>query len=104
MRRRCLRWARWADPAQAVQLGSDVPFCVRGGRARVTGVGETIEPCPSRTRRFVLLLPPMSVDTAAVYRAWDENRVSDGPRDRPGPGQRSRTGGGVAGAPARRLA
>lgn len=80
-----LRWARWADPAQAVQLGSDVPFCVRGGRARVTGVGETIEPLPFEARRFVLLLPPMSMDTAAVYRAWDENRVSDGPRDRPAP-------------------
>jgi len=73
-----LRWARWADPALAVHLGSDVPFCVRGGRARVTGVGETIEPLPFEARRFVLLLPPMSVSTAAVYRAFDETRADVG--------------------------
>jgi len=66
-----LRWARWPDPGLAVGLGSDVPFCVVGGRARVTGIGETIEPLPFEERRFVLLLPPMSVSTAAVYRAWD---------------------------------
>ena len=56
-----LRWARWPEPALAVGLGSDVPFCVRGGRARVTGVGEAIEPLPFEDRRFVLLLPPLSV-------------------------------------------
>lgn len=67
-----LRWAGSFDPAVAVALGADVPFCVRGGRARVTGVGETIEPLAFEPRRFVLLLPPMSVSTAAVYRAWDE--------------------------------
>jgi 4-diphosphocytidyl-2-C-methyl-D-erythritol kinase len=67
-----LRWARWPDPGLAVGLGSDVPFCVVGGRARVTGIGESIEPLPFEKRRFVLLLPPLSVDTAAVYRAFDE--------------------------------
>jgi 4-diphosphocytidyl-2-C-methyl-D-erythritol kinase len=77
-----LRWARWPDPDRALALGSDVPFCVRGGRARVTGVGEVIEPLPYEERHFVLLLPPLNVATAAVYRAWDERReggaVADG--------------------------
>jgi 4-diphosphocytidyl-2-C-methyl-D-erythritol kinase len=73
-----LRWARWPDPGRAVGLGSDVPFCVRGGRARVTGAGEEIEPLPYEERHFVLLLPPMSVSTAAVYRAWDERREGHG--------------------------
>ena len=73
-----LRWARWPDPGLAVGLGSDVPFCVVGGRARVTGIGETIEPLPFEERRFVLLLPPMSVSTAAVYGAWDERREGHG--------------------------
>ena len=55
----------------AAQLGSDVPFCLVGGRARVSGVGERVEALPFEDRRFVLLLPPISVDTGAVYRAWD---------------------------------
>jgi 4-diphosphocytidyl-2-C-methyl-D-erythritol kinase len=48
-----------------------VPFCVVGGRARVRGVGEVVEPLPLEPRTFTLLVPPLAVDTAAVYRAWD---------------------------------
>ena len=48
-----LRWAGDTDLAVAVRLGADVPFCVRGGRARVTGVGEKVEPLPFEDRRFV---------------------------------------------------
>ncbi|HEY5024278.1 MAG TPA: 4-(cytidine 5'-diphospho)-2-C-methyl-D-erythritol kinase [Acidimicrobiales bacterium] len=70
-----LRWAGSTDLALAVGLGADVPFCVRGGRSRVTGVGEQVEPLAFEARRFVLLLPPLSVDTGAVYRQWDERRA-----------------------------
>ncbi len=70
-----LRWARCDDLAVAVGLGADVPFCVRGGRARVTGVGEILEPLGFEDRRFVLLMPPVSVDTDAVYRRWDDRRA-----------------------------
>jgi 4-diphosphocytidyl-2-C-methyl-D-erythritol kinase len=74
-----LRWAGVMDPAVAVGLGADVPFCLRGGRARVTGIGETIEPLSFEARRFVLLLPPLSVSTEAVYREWDRrHRAHDG--------------------------
>jgi 4-diphosphocytidyl-2-C-methyl-D-erythritol kinase len=66
-----LRWAGVTDHEVALQLGSDVPFCVAGGRALVSGVGEVIQTLPFEDRRFVLLLPPLSVDTGAVYRAWD---------------------------------
>jgi 4-diphosphocytidyl-2C-methyl-D-erythritol kinase len=31
-----------------------------------------VVPLPYQERRFVLLLPPFGVNTAAVYRAWDE--------------------------------
>jgi 4-diphosphocytidyl-2-C-methyl-D-erythritol kinase len=72
-----LRWAGCTDVGVAAQLGADVPFCVRGGRARVTGVGEQIEVLAFEDRRFVLLLPPLSVDTAAVYRRWDERQARD---------------------------
>ena len=73
-----LRWARCSDLSVAAGLGADVPFCVRGGRARVTGVGEGIEPLVFEDRSFVLLLPPLSVDTGAVYRQWDDQRGRSG--------------------------
>ena len=66
-----LRWAGRTDLAEAAGLGADVPFCVRGGRALVRGVGERVEPLPFAERSFVLLVLPFPVDTAAAYRAWD---------------------------------
>jgi 4-diphosphocytidyl-2-C-methyl-D-erythritol kinase len=74
-----LRWAGSVDPEAAVTLGADVPFCLVGGRARVRGVGEDVTPLPFEPRRYVLLLPPFGVDTAKVYRAWDEDPRHDGP-------------------------
>ena len=46
-----LRWAgvrrRGRRPPR---LGADVPFCLVGGRARVTGIGELLEPLPLERR------------------------------------------------------
>jgi 4-diphosphocytidyl-2-C-methyl-D-erythritol kinase len=67
-----LRWAECADLSVALSLGADVPFCMVGGRARVQGVGEVIEPLPLEARRYTLLTPPVAVSTAAVYAMWDE--------------------------------
>ena len=53
-------------------LGADVPFCLVGGRARVTGIGEVVEPLPSSRCTFTLLTPPVHCSTPAVYRAWDD--------------------------------
>jgi 4-diphosphocytidyl-2-C-methyl-D-erythritol kinase len=67
-----LRWAGRADDVPlAVGLGADVPFCCRGGRARVGGVGEVVDPLPVEARVFTLLTPPFGVSTAAVYQQWD---------------------------------
>ncbi len=74
-----LRWAGCTDPAVAAALGSDVPFCLAGGRARVQGVGEQVTPLPFERRRYLLVLPPFGVDTARVYRAWDEGHRGPGP-------------------------
>jgi 4-diphosphocytidyl-2-C-methyl-D-erythritol kinase len=74
-----LRWAGCTDPEVALNLGADVPFCVVGGRALVEGVGEKVTPLPFEPRHYVLLLPPFGVDTARVYRAWDEHPSRDGP-------------------------
>ena len=78
-----LRWAGVDDPTVAAGLGADVPFCVVGGRARVRGIGEVVEPLPFEPRRLTLVLPPFGCATPAVYRAWDElgGPTADGPND-----------------------
>lgn len=67
-----LRWAGVTDPAIAASVGSDVPFALVGGRARVTGVGEIVEPLPFVERAYTLVTPPFGVSTVAAFRAWDE--------------------------------
>src|SRR5205823_12802474 len=67
-----LRWAGCSDLGVAAGLGADVPFCLVGGRARISGIGEVVEPLPFEARVFTLLTPPLSVSTAAVYARWDE--------------------------------
>ena len=67
-----LRWAGVDDVAVALGLGADVPFCAVGGRARVTGVGEIVEPLTYVDRTVTLVVPPLHVSTPLVYRAWDE--------------------------------
>jgi 4-diphosphocytidyl-2-C-methyl-D-erythritol kinase len=67
-----LRWAGCDDVTVAAALGADVPFCLRGGRARVTGIGEVLEPLPFVARTYTLAMPPYGCSTPAVYAAWDE--------------------------------
>lgn len=74
-----LRWAGYDDIVAAAAIGADVPFCLRGGRARVTGVGEVVEPLPFEDRVFTLVTPPLSVPSAAAYRAWDDLGGPTGP-------------------------
>jgi 4-diphosphocytidyl-2-C-methyl-D-erythritol kinase len=78
-----LRWAGYDDPGGAASLGADVPFCLVGGRARVTGIGEQIEVLPHVERTLTLLTPPFGCSTPAVYRAWDElgGPSAEGPND-----------------------
>jgi 4-diphosphocytidyl-2-C-methyl-D-erythritol kinase len=67
-----LRWAGVGDAALAAGLGADVPFCLRGGRARVGGIGERVEPLAPERLVLTLLTPPFGLPTPAVYAAWDE--------------------------------
>jgi 4-diphosphocytidyl-2-C-methyl-D-erythritol kinase len=78
-----LRWAGCDDVEVAAGLGADVPFCLRGGRARVAGVGEQMAPLPHEPRTFTLLTPPFGCSTPAVYRAWDAlgGPTGGGPND-----------------------
>lgn len=78
-----LRWAGVDDPEVAVRLGADVPFCARGGRARVTGIGEILTPLEPIEANFTLCIPPFGCATPQVYAAWDAlgGPRTDGPND-----------------------
>jgi 4-diphosphocytidyl-2-C-methyl-D-erythritol kinase len=78
-----LRWGGCTDPSEAVRVGADVAFCLHGGRARVTGIGEQITPLPHVDRTVTLVIPPLHVSTPAVYRTWDElgGPTADGVND-----------------------
>ncbi len=66
-----LRWGGHDDPKTAAVLGADVAFCLRGGRARVRGFGEVVEPLAFEERTYTLALLPFGCSTPAVYAAWD---------------------------------
>lgn len=82
-----LRWAGWSATPEALvlsaTLGADVAYCLAGGRARVRGIGEVIDPLPSRELTVTLVVPPLHVSTPAVYAAWDHlgGPTADGPND-----------------------
>ncbi|MCP3974464.1 MAG: hypothetical protein GY720_08225 [bacterium] len=61
----------------AAKLGSDVPFCLMGGTARVVGTGARVEPLePVSGFAMAVVVPPIELATGAVYSKWDE---LDGP-------------------------
>jgi len=65
----------------AVELGSDVPFAVVGGTAIVTGRGEFVAPQPDASGfALAIVVPPITLDTASVYRAWDKLEGPRGPK------------------------
>jgi 4-diphosphocytidyl-2-C-methyl-D-erythritol kinase len=68
---------------RASRLGADIPFCLVGGRARVRGIGEIVEPLGFVESTVTLVIPPLAVSTPAAYRAWDDlgGPTADGPND-----------------------
>ena len=67
-----LRWAGFSDVERAASIGADVAFCLIGGRARVRGVGELIDPLPFQAQTFTVVTPPIHCSTPAVYAKWDD--------------------------------
>ena len=52
-------------------LGADVPFCLRGGLTRTTGIGEVMEAAPcGRKYELVVIQPCEGLSTGAVFRAY----------------------------------
>ena len=70
------------QPAQlieiATEVGQDVPFFLRGGTARATGLGSVVAPLPSvpANWRILVVCPPVQVATRTVYEAVDGTAVS----------------------------
>ncbi len=82
MLRPCCAGRGYSDFVAASRLGADIPFCMHGGRARVTGIGEILQPLPFVAREITLVVPPFGVSTPAVYKAFDSLQAKhDGPND-----------------------
>ena len=66
--------------AMAARVGSDVPYCIRGGTALAQGRGERLTVLPSPPMCwFVIVKPPVANSTAAMYRKLDEISISGRP-------------------------
>lgn len=80
-----------ADLAGLVEIGADVPFfaaCVPA--ARVTGVGERIEPLPAEPAQVVLAHPPFGLSTAAAFAELRPDEWATAPNDLLAPALRLR--------------
>lgn len=52
-------------------LGADVPFCLRGGLTRTTGIGEEMRGIPcARDYELLVIQPCEGLSTGAVFRAY----------------------------------
>ena len=57
----------------AASVGSDVPFCVRGGTVLATGRGEKLESLPALPPcKFVICKPDFSISTPELFRKLDQ--------------------------------
>lgn len=65
----------------ALQVGSDVPYCLFGGVALAEGRGERLRRLPDLPKqlRFVLVKPEFSVSTPALFGRIDETGVTARP-------------------------
>jgi 4-diphosphocytidyl-2-C-methyl-D-erythritol kinase len=72
-----LRYLGIKDFYLAKKLGSDVPFCLLGGKAKVRGTGEILEPIEFESKSFVLFILPYYLDTYRVYKTYDEIGAGD---------------------------
>lgn len=62
----------------ALSIGSDLPFCLFGGTALVTGKGGDIQPLPSlREVAVIIVTSDFAVSTAACFQAYDAGRLAD---------------------------
>lgn len=57
-------------------LGADIPFCVMGGAARCTGIGDKLAPLPPWEGLPLLIVRPnVSVSTRRAYQEMDKQKI-----------------------------
>lgn len=57
-------------------LGADVPFCLRGGLTRTTGIGENMENHLCRSNYWLLVFQPCrGLSTREIFSAWQTDHV-----------------------------
>jgi 4-diphosphocytidyl-2-C-methyl-D-erythritol kinase len=62
----------------AADLGADVPFCLHGGIAHCTGIGEVIRPLkPLEPLPLLLIKPDVAVSTVRAFHRWDHLTVAE---------------------------
>lgn len=69
-------WSRQRLQALALPLGADVPVFVYGRTALAGGIGEQLEPLEVASACYLVLVPPVAVATATVFRHPDLKRDS----------------------------
>lgn len=58
------------------KIGSDVPYCIEAGCARVGGMGEKVEPISGRLSSWVVLVKPeFGISTRTVFPELDLERI-----------------------------
>jgi 4-diphosphocytidyl-2-C-methyl-D-erythritol kinase len=73
-----LDMSREALMALALELGADVPVFVFGESAWGEGIGERLAPIALPAAWYVVLVPPVHVSTAAVFKAAELTQNSNG--------------------------
>ena len=59
-----------------LQVGADVPFCIVGGTAYVTGIGEKIQPLPPLPPCYIVIAQPSEgISTKEAYAAVDNAAI-----------------------------
>lgn len=63
-----------------LKLGADVPYCIIGGTALASGIGEKLTPLPPLPKCTVLMVKPaISVSTGSIYEAIDNAEIKERP-------------------------
>lgn len=69
-----LNLSRPALQALGLRLGADVPFFIFGESAFAEGVGEVLQPMALPPAWYVVVAPPVSIPTAAIFAAKELTR------------------------------